>query len=247
MWSWIQGNFIFLNKCLFIVLPYFAGEKNSGLNVIAGKTFPIQMDQEMQYSWEEYGIDLHLSKGYILENENDLIKVRAIVGGQFVFPPRCQLVSGLYLLSFPVTVQRKLEIELEHCVNMKNLSKNKADLCFIFSVPKHPWKQYEFTLAKGGDFTSNSRNGLLKLSSLEKSEKFLVGIVLQDNGTSKSSSKVQCSKEGTEKSAERHQPVNSGNGNSREDAKNDGENGSSLKLEPKQNSGLYLLYYIGKL
>ena len=202
------------------------------------------MGQEKQYSWEEYGIDLHLSEGCIVKN--DLIRVRAIIGGQFVFPQRCQLVSGLYLLSFPMAVQKKLEIEVEHCVNMKNLSKNKADLCFIFCVPKHPWKVYEFTLAEGGDFTSNSRHGMLKLSSMKKSEKFLFGIVLQDNGTSTSSSKVQCSKERAEKSAESHQPVNSSNGNSREDAKNDGEKGSSLKLEPEQNSGLYLLY-IGKL
>ena len=233
----------------FYVLACFAGENNSGLNVIAGKTFPIQMGQEMQYSWEEYGIDLHLSEIYLLQKENDL-EVRAIIGGQFVFPPRCQLVSGLYLLSLPVEVQKKLEIKVEHCVNIKKLSKNKADLCFIVSVPKYPWKQYEFTLAKGGDFTSNPRYGMLELSFLEKLEDFknlekvLVGIVLQDNGTCKSSSKVQCSKERTEKSGESNQPVNSGNGNSMEDAKNDGDNGSSLKLEPEQNSGLYFIIII---
>ena len=83
-----------------------------------------------------------------------LLSVAAVIGGQFKFPPGCQLVSGLILISFPERSQKKVTIVIEHYVCIEDLPHNKK-LQFISSVLEFSLRQVSLQFNKRGKFLTN--------------------------------------------------------------------------------------------
>ena len=215
-----------------------------GLNIFADRTFFVGGDREEECSWEEYGLRMYLPKGALKEKEHDnLITARAVIGGRFVIPPGCQLVSGIYALSIPIKIQKKLKVEIEHCVDLDNLPYHKC-LQFISCIVECTYpEKCQFTFIEKGNFTAKHQFGVLQFSSLKKGQDHLLGIVLQDKDSSIDSltmgGKGETNGESTNQS---HQHDNGKNGSNKQDQNKSKESLLSQSTKPTDKKGLHFIW-----
>ena len=80
------------------------------------------------------------------------------MGGEFRFPEGTELVSAVYIVAFADTLSDTVEIEIQHCVNLKNEEQTKH-LSFV-STAKHDQLKFEFV--KGGMFYPDKRYASIK-------------------------------------------------------------------------------------
>ena len=183
------------------------------LDVVAEKAFYIA--SETSLVWKECGMRcMWHPQSLLVSSPTDYISVSAIIGGDFRFPKGCSLlVSGLYLLSFPVS-PGELVIEIEHCVQIRQLPATEH-LRFVhgdFSNSK-----IHFSVMDGGDF--GGRYGKIALPQRPAAAQ-LIGIVLMDRQPD-GNAEVPKDKPGT-----RDQPNSSSGSSSKEDdcSEDDGAN-----------------------
>ena len=214
-----------------------------GLNIFADRTFFVGGDHEEECRWEEYGFRMYLPKGVLKEKEHDLITARAVFGGRFVIPPGWQLVSGIYALSIPTKIQKKLQVEIEHCVDLDNLP-NHERLQFISCIVKCTYpEECQFTFIEEGNFTAKRHFGVLQFSSLKEGQDHLLGIVLQDKDSSNDSLMLGGKGETKGKSTNQsHQHDNGKNGSNEQDQNEDEKFKPSQSTEPTDKKGLHFLW-----
>ena len=86
-----------------------------GVEVIAATTFLISGSYSQTSEWEGHGLKLHFPE-CALPREGCRIGVKAGLGGQFEFPESCYLVSGVYWLSCEKNFQKRVTVEMQHCL-----------------------------------------------------------------------------------------------------------------------------------
>ena len=207
------------------------------LNIIEETTFLIQGHQGKHFNWEEYGFQLSVPDEFISRKNPKpvLLSVAAVIGGQFEFPPGCQLVSGLYQTSFPERSQKEVTIEIEHCVRMEDLPHNKT-LQFISSVMEPSDKCHFRLIENAGNFLQKRQYGILHHVLKEKQAQ-LFGIVLQDNGYKKDNP-ILGDKKGTAGNNSSKSSQCSGNGGFHHGEEEDEENSYAVSGNPNNERGL---------
>ena len=131
---------------------------NPSLQIAKQKEFTISGNCEQSLIWEDYGFKLHFSYGTIESSEKCHVTVAALVGGHFQFPPRMELVSAIYFISFSKELLKPAKLEIQHCVSLKSEQQAKF-LKFIRASLDDPVPPYKFQYVEGGTFEISTQYG----------------------------------------------------------------------------------------
>ncbi|XP_019858140.1 PREDICTED: uncharacterized protein LOC105314483 [Amphimedon queenslandica] len=149
----------------------------SDVQVAEKNLFLIQGDKPQLMNWEKYGLRIGVQEGSLLFSETVEVAVVVLVGGQFQFPPNTVLVSAVYAVSLSKPLLKPLQLEIQHCIDLRGRPDLAQYLKFAIAPVSTPSLPYQFSTVEGGEFSSNSWYGSIKC------EKFsLVSICGCDEG-----------------------------------------------------------------
>ena len=119
-------------------------------------------NSEQQFSWDEYGLSLHIPENSLPFNlQQCCIHIQATIMGDNQLPQDTHLASAVYRFKCVPNCQfsQPLTLEIQHCAKPENASK----LCFIrASSVDHHEEGISFE-AIGGTFSHHSSYGFIKL------------------------------------------------------------------------------------
>ena len=123
--------------------------------------------------WEDYGFKMYFTEGTIPPPQ---VVIKALVGGKFQFPEGMELVSALYVISFPEEYLQPVKLQIQHCVNLKS-SRQFKYLSFITAPIEESVAPYKFQFIEGGKFYTDSQYGIIVRSKF-----CIMGIGKKTNG-----------------------------------------------------------------
>ena len=129
---------------------------------VAGEShFHIKGDKTHSFYWEECGLRIHVEQGTIPSSSTCQVAIKALVGGEFLFPSNTELVSAVYAISVSETLLKPIKLSVQHCVVLKH--KQHAEyLSFAKSSLGPP---HEFEVIEGGQFPTKDRHGFIMSDS----------------------------------------------------------------------------------
>uniref|UniRef100_A0A1X7TDI2 Uncharacterized protein n=1 Tax=Amphimedon queenslandica TaxID=400682 RepID=A0A1X7TDI2_AMPQE len=131
----------------------------SDVQVAEKKLFLIQGDKPQLMNWEKYGLRIGVQEDSLLPSETVEAAVVALVGGQFQFPPNTVLVSAVYALSLSKPLLKPLQLEIQHCIDLRGRPDLGGYLKFAIAPMSTASLPYQFRLVEGGEFRSQYRLG----------------------------------------------------------------------------------------
>ena len=144
-------------KSAFSLLPdNHSKEIIQGFNAVGKTTFTCHGKPAM-FDWEGYGLKVFFNGN--MSPQDIHFSFSAAISGNFEFPDKAELVSGVYQITRspdsepPITI-----VQIQHCVASEHI----GSLSFVTSYDKHP--PYKFQYVDGGYF--NSRYGVIEVKSL---------------------------------------------------------------------------------
>ena len=192
----------------------------SDVQVAEKKLFLIQGDKPQLMNWEKYGLRIGVQEGSLSSSETVEAAVVALVGGQFQFPPNTVLVSAVYAVSLSKPLLKRLKLEIQHCVDLTGQPGLAQYLKFAIAPVDTPSLPYQFKLAEGGEFSSNSGYG-----SIRRNKFSLVCILGQEsiNGGGNGVPSVNGDTEEGEEEEEEQQPQQEENEEEKEEEEEESE------------------------
>ena len=107
--------------------------------------------------WGDYGFKMNFPEGIIPPSQ---MIIKALVGGKFQFPDGMELVSALYVISFPEEFLQPVKLHIQHCVYLKS-SRQFKYLSFIIAPIDESVPPYKFQYIDGGKFYTDSQYGMI--------------------------------------------------------------------------------------
>ena len=148
----------------------------SGITVAGHGLFLLKADDcPSSFNWEKYGFRLHCPEGAVSKDTE--VSVTPLLSDQFEVPKGTVLVSAVYKIKVSKPLTKRVVIELQHCVDLRNTGQTSR-LKFVRAPLKFP---YQFSIIDGGVFCIGNRYG-----SIERDDFRAIGIVAEisnDNGT----------------------------------------------------------------
>ena len=123
--------------------------------------------------WGDYGFKMYFPEDTIPPSQ---VLIKALVGGKFQFPEGMELVSALYVISFPEEYLQPVELQIQHCVYLKS-SRQFKYLSFITAPIDESVPPYKFQFIEGGKFYTDSPYGMIVCSKF-----CIMGIGKKTNG-----------------------------------------------------------------
>ena len=131
-------------------------------------------DRPSSFNWEKYGFRLHCPEGAVSEDTS--VAVTPLLSDRFEVPKGTVLVSAAYKIEVSKPLTKRVVIELQHCVDLRNTGQTGC-LKFVRAPLKSP---YQFNIIDGGVFLIGNRYG-----SIERDDFCAIGIVAEmSNGGS---------------------------------------------------------------
>ena len=119
-------------------------------------------DEECTLDWPEYGLQIDFPKGSLPSGHTAVeIPVKAIVAGDFILPPNCHLVCGIYQIICPERFNEKVTLHLHHAALIH--SEEEASHFRFYAAKCSIGPPYQFRELKDGTFTSFSESASIKL------------------------------------------------------------------------------------
>ena len=91
------------------------------------------------------------------------VHVKASLSGQFQFPERMELISGIYWISAPYKFAKPVTIEIQHCLRAEH-AQYLSSLTYIVAKCTQENLPYNFKILSGGVFSPSSRYGSISLT-----------------------------------------------------------------------------------
>ena len=136
-------------------------------------------DRPSSFNWGKYGFRLHCPEGAVSKDTE--VSVTPLLSDQFEVPKGTVLVSAVYNIEVSKPLTKRVTIELQHCVDLKNTGQTGC-LKFVRAPLKSPYQQ--FSIIDGGVFHIGNRYG-----SIERDDFSLYAIVAEmSNGDTPSDS-----------------------------------------------------------
>ena len=107
--------------------------------------------------WGDYGFKMYFPEGTIPPSQ---VLIKALVGGKFQFPDGMELVSALYVISFPEEFVQPAKLHIQHCVYLKSSQQFKY-LSFLIAPIDESVPPYKFQYIEGGKFYTDSQYGMI--------------------------------------------------------------------------------------
>ena len=131
-------------------------------------------DRPSSFNWDKYGFRLHCPEGAVSKDTE--VSVIPLLSDQFEVPKGTVLVSAVYKIKVSKPLTKRVVIELQHCVDLRNTGQT-GRLKFVRAPLKSP---YQFSIIDGGVFRIGNRYG-----SIERDDFCAMGIVAEmSNGGS---------------------------------------------------------------
>ena len=131
-------------------------------------------DRPSSFNWDKYGFRLHCPEGAVSKDTE--VAVTPLLSDQFEVPKGTVLVSAVYKIQVSKPLTKRVVIELQHCVDLRNTGQTGC-LKFVRAPLKSP---YQFNIIDGGVFRIGNRYG-----SIERDDFCAMGIVAEmSNGGS---------------------------------------------------------------
>ena len=131
-------------------------------------------DCPSSFNWEKYGFRLHCPERAVSKDTE--VAVTPLLSDRFEVPKGTVLVSAVYKIEVSKPLTKRVVIELQHCVDLRNTGQT-GRLKFVRAPLKSP---YQFRIIDGGVFRIGNRYG-----SIERDDFCAIGIVAEmSNGGS---------------------------------------------------------------
>ena len=131
-----------------------------GMSVI-GETSILVTNQAQSFQWEGYGLKLHVPNGILGDLEYCRLFIKVGLSGEFKLPENTCLVSAVYWIdSKPRCKFSKpgIRMEIQHCSKSDH-----STLSFVRAKCSQEVLPYEFSVLKGGEFSSPDSYGSIQL------------------------------------------------------------------------------------
>ena len=159
-----------LISVVIIISYYYTDDPDPHLHIAKQKVFHIKGNT---LDWADYGFKMYFPKGTIRPSQ---VLIKALVGGKFQFPDGMELVSALYVISFPEEYLQPVKLQIQHCVYLKS-SRQFKYLSFITAPIDESVPPYKFQFIDGGKFYIDCQYGMIV-----RSEFCIMGIAKKTNG-----------------------------------------------------------------
>ena len=117
-------------------------------------------DADEPWLWEDHGLEL-LFQDDVPTDPVKRVEVSAAAAGDFVLPENTRLASVAFLVQCPFDLEREVQMRIPHFAS--DTSSDEHELSFVVSQSISP--PFKFELLGGGDFTSSSEKGELKVKT----------------------------------------------------------------------------------
>ena len=142
---------------------------DSSITVAGHGLFLIKADDcPSSFNWEKYGFRLHCPEGAVSKDTE--VAVTPLLSDRFEVPKGTLLVSAVYKIKVSKPLTKRVVIELQHCVDLRNTGQT-GHLKFVRAPLKSP---YHFSIIDGGVFRIGNRYG-----SIERDDFCAIGIVAE--------------------------------------------------------------------
>ena len=139
-----------------------------------GLFHPKADNRPSSFNWDKYGFRLHCPEGAV--SKDTKVAVTPLLSDRFEVPKGTVLVSAVYKIEVSKPLTKRVVIELQHCVDLRNTGQT-GRLKFVRAPLKSP---YQFRIIDGGVFRIGNRYG-----SIERDDFCAIGIVAEmSNGGS---------------------------------------------------------------
>ena len=148
---------------------------DSSITIAGHGLFFVKADDcPSSFNWDKYGFRLHCPEGAVSKDTE--VAVTPLLSDQFEVPKGTVLVSAVYKIKVSKPLTKRVVIELQHCVDLRNTHQTGC-LNFVRAALKSP---YQFSIIDGGVFRIGNRYG-----SIERDDFCAMGIVAEmSNGGS---------------------------------------------------------------
>ena len=195
---------------------------DSSITVAGHGRFLLKADDcPSSFNWDKYGFRLHCPEGAV--SKDTTVAVTPLLSDRFEVPKGTVLVSAVYKIEVSKPLTKRVVIELQHCVDIRN-SGQTGRLKFVRAPLKSP---YQFSIIDGGVFRIGNRYG-----SIERDDFCAIGILaeLSNGGSSNGGGSEGGNGGGSE---------GGGNGTG-----NGGEGGDNVNASEAPTEGIILIVFV---
>ncbi len=140
----------------------------SGVESVGSVTYTVSGGKSSVFAWQGHGITLTIPAGAVPPNTPPTkLQITASVAGQFKFPEGCELVSGVYCVSFPVEFAKPVALDIQHCLQLTSVHECSL-LSFAVAKDTQTGPPYKFELVEGGKFTPHEQIGSLTVTHFSR-------------------------------------------------------------------------------
>ena len=130
------------------------------MQVVGEKSFTVTGDDSaFTLDWIKFGLRIEIPKGSLLAGSTTELLVKAIIGGDFILPPDCYLVSGIYQISSSEQFKKNFTLHLPHAAIIK--SEEEASYFRFYTADCSSGPPYEFKEMEGGYFRPHSNSATI--------------------------------------------------------------------------------------
>ena len=202
---------------------------DSSITVAGHGLFLLKADDcPSSFNWDKYGFRLHCPEGAVSKDTKVAVTVTPLLSDQFEVPKGTVLVSAVYKIKVSKPLTKRVVIELQHCVDLRNTGQT-GRLKFVRAPLKSP---YQFNIIDGGVFRIGNRYG-----SIERDDFCAIGIVaeMSNGGSSNGGGSEGGNGGGSEGGG------SEGGGNS---TGNGGEGGDNVNASETPTEGIILIVFV---
>ena len=130
------------------------------MQVISEKHFAVTGDNSpFTLDWVQFGLHIEVPEGSLPAGHRTELHVRAIIAGNFILPPDCYLVSGIYQISSSEQFKKNVTLRLPHAAIIK--SEDEASYFRFYTANCSSGPPYEFKEMEGGYFRPHSNSATI--------------------------------------------------------------------------------------
>ena len=109
--------------------------------------------------WVQFQLHIEIPKGSLPAGSTTELHVKAIIGGDFILPPDCYLVSGIYQIISFEQLKKNITLHLPHAAIIK--SEEEASYFRFYTADCSSGPPYEFKEMEGGYFRPHSNSATI--------------------------------------------------------------------------------------
>ena len=153
-----------LSACLVSLFSFSMSITLAGTDIIARTTVSVLPGAPLNYHWKEHGLKLYAPANAMEQKADPVtLNIQAIHSDGIQLPENVELVSGVYVVTFPQQIFQPVRMELQHCASLEH-PHQLPSLSFVTAKSMQGLPPYQFQLLPGGIFPAKASYGNIQLS-----------------------------------------------------------------------------------